>query len=186
MKNKKALIIIDMQKGSFTPDTPRFDSAKVIQRINTLGEMFRSENLPVIFVQHDGTGTNEFIPQTTEWEILNELKVFPTDILMTKIANDVFYQSNFQKTLSNLKVNDLVITGCATDFCVESSIQSALVKDFNITIVSNGHTTADRPHMNAENIIKHYNWVWQNMTLTKGTIEVKSFERLKEELNSLK
>ena len=68
----------------------------------------------------------------------------------------------------------MFITGCATDFCVESTIQSALTKDYNITVVSDGHTTGERPHLAAVKVIEHYNWVWNNMIPTKGKIDVKS------------
>lgn len=46
----KALLIIDMQKVSFTPETPRFESEKVIERINRLSELFRAKGLPVSFI----------------------------------------------------------------------------------------------------------------------------------------
>jgi nicotinamidase-related amidase len=75
----------------------------------------------------------------------------------------------------------LFITGCATDFCVESTIQSALTKDYTIIVVSDGHTTGERPHLTAKKIIEHYNWVWQNMLPTEGKIEVKNFEKIKKE-----
>lgn len=78
-----------------------------------------------------------------------------------------------------MRIDELLITGCATDFCVESTIQSALSKDYNITVVADGHTTGDRPHLKAEQVIEHYNWVWQNMIPTKGKIEVKTFKEIK-------
>jgi nicotinamidase-related amidase len=179
MENKKALLVIDMQKGSFTSKTPRFDTDGIIQRINELASIFRELNYPVVYVQHDGTGTGEFEKNTWEWENLDELIVEPEDIRIDKYANDIFYNSKLQARLNELNVTELLITGCATDFCVESSVQSALVKDYNITVVSNGHTTGERPHLKAEKVIEHYNWVWQNMIPTKGRIEVKSFEEIK-------
>jgi nicotinamidase-related amidase len=175
---QKALLIIDMQKGSFTSSSPRFDTDGVVFRINALAAIFREKNLPVIFIQHDGTGSGDFEKNTTSWELLDEFDVHASDILFDKYANDVFYESGFQSKLSELGVGELYITGCATEFCVESSIQSALVKDYNITVVSDGHTTADRPHLDAEKIIEHYNWVWQDMVPTKGRIEVKPFEEI--------
>jgi len=178
MKNRKALLIIDMQKGSFTEQTPRFDTDGVIKRINELAQSFRQSDMPVIYIQHDGTGTGEFEKNTTEWEILNALNVEPGDILIDKYANDVFYKSKLQAKLRELNIDELFITGCATDFCVESTVQSALTKDYNMTLVSNGHTTGDRPHLKAEKVIEHYNWIWQNMIPTKGKIEVKSFEEI--------
>ncbi|MBC9797904.1 isochorismatase family protein [Sinomicrobium weinanense] len=181
MKDGNALLIIDMQKGSFTSQTPRFDTEGVVMRINKLGSMFRELAFPVIFIQHDGTGTGQFEKNSTAWENLDELIVEPDDILVDKYANDIFYRTTLQSKLNELNVSDLFITGCATDFCVESAIQSALTKDYNITVVSNGHTTGERPHLKAEKVIEHYNWVWQNMIPTKGKIEVKSFEQIKNE-----
>lgn len=175
---QKALLIIDMQKGSFTSSSPRLDTDGVVFRINALAAIFRDKNFPVIFIQHDGTGSGDFEKNTASWELLDELDVHASDILFDKYANDVFYESGFQSKLNELGVGELYITGCATEFCVESSIQSALVKDYDITVVSDGHTTADRPHLDAEKIIEHYNWVWQDMVPTKGRLEVKPFDEI--------
>jgi len=179
MSKKHAFLIIDMQKGSFTPETPRFDTNGVVNRINKLADIFRENDFPVIFIQHDGTRMNEFIPNTTDWELLDDLKTNTKDIFINKYANDVFYKSKLQEKLTNLNINALTITGCATDFCVESTIQSALTKDYNITVVKDGHTTGDRPHLKAEKVIEHYNWVWQNMIPTKGNITVKTTKTIK-------
>ena len=169
---KKALLIIDMQKISFTPATPRFDTEGVVERINQLSAAFRTQGHPVVVIQHDGTKDNECIPGTTEWELLDDLQVEPNDIIVPKTANDSFYQSTLQQKLEELNINELVITGCATDFCVEATVQSALAKDYNVTVVADGHTTANRPHLKAEQVIEHYNWTWQNMISTKGTLSV--------------
>lgn len=169
-----------MQKGCF--ETPRFDTKGVVERINALAELFRKSNLLVIFIQHDGTQANEFVPGTQQWELLDELEVKQNDILIGKYANDIFYRSTVDKTLKELKVEELYITGCATEFCVESTIQSAYTKDYNITVVADGHTTADKPHLKAEKIIEHYNWVWQNMLHTRGKLRVMDFKEIKRTL----
>jgi len=184
MGNKEALLVIDMQKGSFTEETPRFDTNGVVDRINELALLFRDRNLPVLFIQHDGTGTGTFEKNTKEWENLDELIVQSNDIPIDKYANDVFYKSILQSKLTELNVKKLLITGCATDFCVESTIQSALTKEYNITVVSDGHTTGDRPHLKAEKVIEHYNWVWKNMIPTKGKIDVRTFEEIKMDIKS--
>src|SRR5690606_29476356 len=120
MKNKKALLIIDMQKGSFSPKASRFDTHGVVERINQPALLFRKSNFPVIFIQHDGTGTGEFENTTTACENLDELVVEHNDICIDKYVNDVFYKSKLQPRLKELDIDELFITGCATDFCVES------------------------------------------------------------------
>lgn len=171
-KSATALLIIDMQKGSFTEKTPRFDSEGVIERINTLAGILRELKNPVIFIQHDGTRMGEFVKNSTEWELLDQLQVHPGDISIDKYANDSFYQSELQGKLEEYHVKELLITGCATDFCVESTIQSALTRDYTIKVIADGHTTGDRPHLKAEKVIEHYNWLWQYMVPTKGKVEV--------------
>ena len=168
----KALLVIDMQKGSFTAETPRFDTKGVVKRINHLAFIFREQNSPVFFIQHDGTGTGKFEKNTKEWEHLDELTITSEDIRIDKCANDVFYASDLLSKLKELDVQELFITGCATDFCIESTIQSALTKDFDVTVVSDGHTTGERPHLTSQQVIEHYNWVWQNLIPTKGEIRV--------------
>ncbi|OEK00204.1 isochorismatase [Roseivirga sp. 4D4] len=184
MENRKALLVIDMQKGSFTSRTPRFDRIGVVKRINELSLLFRELEHPVVYIQHDGTGTGEFEKNDPDWENLDDLNVEPTDVRIDKYANDVFYKSELHSKLKELNVNELFITGCATDFCVESTIQSALTKDYNITVVEDGHTTGERPHLKAEQVIKHYNWVWQNMIPTKGKIDVQKTEQIKNHLST--
>jgi len=175
-KPLKALLIIDMQAGSFSAETPRYKAAEVIQRINALSGLFRKQANPVIFVQHDGTREHCFIPGTDDWQLLDELDKSPEDVFLSKTANDTFYDTNLDEFLKTRGIKEVIITGCATDFCVESTIQSALVRDYNVTVISDGHTAADRPHATAKTVIEHYNWVWANLSPTKGKIEVVPFE----------
>jgi nicotinamidase-related amidase len=105
-----------------------------------LAAAFRAKSWPVLFIQHDGRAMNEFVPFTTEWELLDNLKMDASDIRIDKYANDVFYRSELGQKLDMLAINDLVITGCATDFRVESTIQSAVSKDYNVTVIEDGHT----------------------------------------------
>lgn len=176
--SKKALLIIDMQQISFTTHIPRFDTERVIMRINALSHYFRKQSNPVVFVQHGGTRERRCIPGTEEWKLLPDLEVTSTDLLTSKTANDAFYRSDLQRRLNEMGVKELVITGCATDFCVGASVQSALVKDYRVTVVRDGHTTADRPNLTAKSVIDHYNWVWENMTPTDGAIRVLTTEQI--------
>jgi nicotinamidase-related amidase len=167
----KALLIIDMQEGSFTPASPRFNAESVVQKINLLSDRFRKNGDKVIFIQHNGTKENAYIPGTHDWMILSALVVEPDDMIIAKTANDAFYQTELRETLHQFGIADLFITGCATDFCVDSTVRSALANNFNVIVVKDCHTTADRPHLNAEKVIEHHNWLWENMISTKGKIK---------------
>jgi len=173
----KALLIIDMQKVSFTPKTPRFDADGVIERINMLSEKFRENSDWVIFIQHDGTKEGFCLPQTEEWEILSSLKIRSGDKFISKMANDAFYNNSLKDDLLKSGIREIVITGCATDFCVDSTVKSALNKDFHITVISDGHTTTDRGELTSKQVIDYYNWIWSELTPTNGKIQVMDFEK---------
>jgi nicotinamidase-related amidase len=168
----KALLIIDMQKASFTLKTPRYQAEEVIGRINQLSETFRDKGLPVIFIQHDGCRENYCLPGTKEWEILDELVRKPGDEVIAKQVNDAFYQTRLHQFLQMNNISELVVTGCATDFCVDATVKSALTHDYNLTIISDAHTTANRPPLEAPKIIEFYNWLWPELTPTEGRINI--------------
>jgi nicotinamidase-related amidase len=168
----KALLIIDMQKISFTTQTPRYDTDGVVKRINQLSEHFRENGEKVIFIQHDGTKDGYCKPNTLDWEILDELVIKESDIVISKIVNDSFYKSDLKEYLDSNNINDLIITGCATDFCVDSTIKSALNLDYDITVISDCHTTADRFDFKSVNLIKYYNWIWSEMLPTRSKINI--------------
>ncbi|MCP4694589.1 MAG: isochorismatase family protein, partial [Desulfobacterales bacterium] len=76
------------------------------------------------------------------------------------------------------------VTGCATDFCVDTTVRSAASKDYEMVVVSDAHTTGDRPHLGAEAIIEHHNWVWENFIPPGKDIMVAPAERVIEALTS--
>lgn len=174
--SNEALLIIDMQIGCF--HTPRHDREGVISRINKLSHAFRAKNLPVIFIQHNGIKENYLLPGTEDFEIVSELVISDADYTVEKTVNGAFYQTNLKELLDSLNVGTLYITGLATDFCVNATIHAALVEDFNIVVISDCHTTADKLEMSASNIIKFHNFIWSNLTPTEGVISLKTHEEV--------
>jgi nicotinamidase-related amidase len=174
----KALLIIDMQRGSFKPYSIRFNAMQTIGQINLLSAKFRELGYPVIYIQHDGTKENCFLPNTTDFEILPELVQTSSDIIVLKEANDAFYNTELQYILKKKNINELYICGCATDFCVDATVKSALSQDYKIYIASDAHTTASRPHVDAPTIIQYFNWLWADLTPTKYKISVCSTQSI--------
>jgi nicotinamidase-related amidase len=163
-----------MQKDSFM--FPAHDKEGVIKRINILSDTFRKKGDKVIFIQHDGSIEGSHVPSTEGWEILPSMDRLPDDLVISKTANDSFYRTTLKDELLRLRVDELVITGTATDFCIDATVKSALVNDFNITVIADAHTTEDKPNLTAKQLIDHYNWVWQALAPAKFKIKVIDFE----------
>jgi len=167
-----ALLVIDMQAGQFTDETPRHDADGVVARINTLRRAVRESRGIVIFIQHDGPQGDSFEPGTSGWQLLPSLERDPSDVVVHKTACDSFYDTELRAVLDRHAVRRLLVTGCATDFCVDTTVRAALSRDYDVTVVADGHTTADRPHVAAAALIRHHNWLWQNLIHPKVRVEV--------------
>jgi nicotinamidase-related amidase len=167
-----ALLVIDMQVGLFTQDTPRHDAEGVIRRINTLGTVVRLGGGLVIFVQHDGPKGDIFEPGSDGWQLLPSLERHQEDAIVHKRACDAFYETDLANVLHQHGSRQLIVTGCATDFCVDTTVRAAASLDYEVVVVEDGHTTADRPHVDAVSAIRHHNWLWQNLIHPKRQIKV--------------
>jgi nicotinamidase-related amidase len=81
------LIVVDMQVGLLN-DAPKYNLHSVIERINLLSGMVRSDGGGVIWVRHCGNAGDAFERLTTGWEFLPELVRHPEDIVVEKALND--------------------------------------------------------------------------------------------------
>jgi nicotinamidase-related amidase len=169
---KTALVIIDMQEGSFTPRTARHDAAGLVDRLNRLADAVRLAGGAVIFVQHDGPAGDPHHPDHPGWRLLPELDVRAGDLIVRKTACDSFLGTSLDATLKANAIERLVVTGCATDYCVDTTVRSALARGYFTVAPADGHTTPNRRHLTAQQIIAHHNSIWADFIAPGGPATV--------------
>lgn len=177
-----ALLVIDMQVGSFVEPMPRHDAEGVVQRINALAEAVRASGGAVIFIQHDGPAGTPFEPGSDGWRLLPTLRREADDIVVHKRACDAFCETDLASVFAERALTRAIVSGCATDFCVDTTVRAALSLDYDVTVVEDGHTTADRPHADAATLIRHHNWVWENLIHPRRSVRVVPAERIVSEM----
>ena len=79
-----ALLIIDMQQGSFGAATPRHDAAGLVGRLNRLAGTVRETGGAVVFIQHDGPPGDPHHPDLPGWKLLDSLEVQPADAISAR------------------------------------------------------------------------------------------------------
>lgn len=110
-------------------------------------------------------------------------------LLVIDMQNGVFENPRINREICTSRINQLiqaaeeglepgseefVVCGCATDYCVDSTIKNGASRGYAITVAEDAHTTANRPAVLAEALIAHYNDVWRNFTIPGNTLLVKS------------
>lgn len=148
-RNNKALIIIDLQKGVLETCPPPHQWEDVLNHVNALAEAARAGDCPVVF-----------------------LTASPVDKVIRKTTCDAFFQTELEDFLRARGVEELVIAGYATDFCMDTTIRSAASKEFGVVVAREAHTTKDRTVLSAEQIKAHHEWVWENFICTKSVCVV--------------
>lgn len=168
-----ALVVIDVQ-NSVVKNAHQRDA--VVANINGLVERARSEDVPVVWVQHSD---DDLVRESDEWRIVPELVRQPTEPLVEKHYGDSFEETSLESILSGLGVGRLVVTGAQTDQCVRSTIHGALVRGYDSILVSDAHTTQDHTAYGApppDQVIAHTNLYWKYQEApgrTAGTVESK-------------
>jgi nicotinamidase-related amidase len=165
-----ALLVVDVQNGVLE-GTPRRDD--VVANIATLVEKARSEQVPVVWVQHSDEGLAR---DSDEWRIVPELTPDDAEPLVEKSYGDSFERTALESLLAGLGVGRLVVVGAQTDFCIRSTLHGALARGYDATLVSDAHTTEDLTGWGApppEQVIAHTNLYWTTQTApgrTAGTV----------------
>jgi nicotinamidase-related amidase len=171
-----ALLVVDMQVGLLNAD-PKHDLAGVVERINRLAAHTRDQAGRVIFVQHCGIAGDDFAPDTPGWALLPDLQRDASDIVVNKSLNDPFTGTGLQALLQQIAPDRVLVTGWATDLCVDATVRAAVAHDHHVVAVADGHTLSDRPHLDAASIIRHHNWVWSEL-ITRRSIKVAAADAL--------
>jgi nicotinamidase-related amidase len=132
-----ALLVIDMQRNVVGE---AHDVERVVANINTLVDKARTENVPVIWVQH----SDDDMPQGSDgWQYIPELARQETEPLVHKRYGDSFEDTDLESVLLAHRVGRLVVTGAQTDACIRSTLHGALARGYDATLVADAHTTED-------------------------------------------
>jgi nicotinamidase-related amidase len=156
-----ALLVIDVQKGVVADAHQRDD---IIDRISTLVDKARAEDVPVIWVQHSDGNLKQ---GSDEWQYVDELQRVQSEPLIHKHYGDSFEATDLESELAARSVGRLIVTGAQTDACVRSTLHGAFTRGYDTVLVGDAHTTEDLTQWGApspQEVIAHTNlyWSWQD------------------------
>lgn len=100
----------------------------------------------------DGTESRLLIRDTWNTDIVAALTPRPDDIVIYKQRFSGFYRTDLHRVLQQRHVSTLVVTGCTTSICVESTIRDAMFRDYSCVLLQDcsgepiGHGLARSNH----------------------------------------
>jgi len=149
---KRALIIIDVQRGLFEKKNEVYKYTELISNINSIIDVFRKEQEKIIFVQHCNNGSLK--KDSISWQIHPEIKVKEKDMKIWKNKSNVFKENKLINYLEKERIKDLVIVGLVTQGCVQAACISGKDSGLNITLIGDAHSNFNK---NPKELINHWN-----------------------------
>lgn len=136
---KPMLLVLDMQE-LVIPLIWRGE--ELAGRIAALARSARAEGVPVVAVQQVGEPGTMFDPENPGTRLSPLLGLESFNLAVPKSATDAFYATVLADVIAGREVDTLVLTGAATDYCVDATARSALSHNLDVILVSDGHSPA--------------------------------------------
>jgi nicotinamidase-related amidase len=162
--NATALIIIDVQNNIMLATDPRGAETlaaldAMVHRLAALADRARAQGLPVVHVQHDGEPGHRLEKGSDGWQIRAELGPAAGEPVFNKSACDAFLGAGLEAWLRERGIGQLIIGGCMTPYCIDTSVRSAVAHGFDVTLLEDGHMTCDIGALRFEQVIAHHNQI---------------------------
>ncbi|HFK1546559.1 cysteine hydrolase family protein [Bacillus albus] len=157
---KKALIVIDVQAGMYTAGMPVHNGEKFLEILQELIGECRSNDIPVIYVQHNGPKDHPLEKGTEGWKVHEAIAPQEGDRIVEKTTPDSFHKTNLNEVLQEKEIEHVIISGMQTEYCVDTTTRRAFSEGYKVTLVSDAHSTFHTDVLRAEDIIKHHNVVF--------------------------
>jgi ureidoacrylate peracid hydrolase len=124
----------------------------------------------------NGAESRILVRDTWNTDILPELAAEAGDSVLYKHRFSGFYQTELDATLKQTKVKYLIVTGCTTSICVESTIRDAMFRDYSCVLLADcagepiGHGLPRTNHEASLLVIQTlFGWVSDSHEFVKAT-----------------
>jgi nicotinamidase-related amidase len=180
---KKVLVVIDVQTDVVEDGYKRDET---IDNINRLIGRAREQQIPIIYVQHD-EAEGPMIKGEPGWQFHPRLeKPLHQEVTIYKTVPNSFTHTPLKQTLDELDATHIYICGAQTEYCIDSTCRGALDLGYNVTLITDSHTTCDDEHLTAPNIIEDIHGKLKNFRSPNAAINLEKssdLDWMKNEVN---
>jgi ureidoacrylate peracid hydrolase len=172
------LLVVDMQNSFCHPDgitcrvgAPLNEIDSVISNLAACIDSARARGIRVTYTRQgyapdycdQGKAASSFpiaaairerggvVRGTWDHAVVDALAPQDGDIVIDKTRLDSFLHTPLESILHNLGIESIVIGGCVTNFCVETTVRSAWQHDFDVTVIADA-TASFTPEMHERSL----------------------------------
>jgi len=155
--DKRVLLVVDVQVGVVGGawETPR-----IVGNVVKAVKQARAKGMPVVWIQHNNA--DEIPKGSDQWQLVPELTPDAGEPIVHKQHESSFEDTNLEEELARLGATHIILAGAATNWCIRATAYGALDRGYDLTLISDAHTTEDMDFgdgkvIRAEDIIDELN-----------------------------
>lgn len=136
-EEKKALIMVDVQKAFDDKKWGERNNIKAEENIRRILQLWREKGWTVIHIQHMSDNPSSlFHPKNEGFTIKELVEPIEGEIIITKKVNSSFIGTNLEEFLKINEITTVVITGLTTPHCVSTTTRMSGNLGFNTYLIS--------------------------------------------------
>ncbi|MFC1698101.1 cysteine hydrolase family protein [Nanoarchaeota archaeon] len=159
----KALLIVDMLNDFVNPDgnLPVAGAPELVENINQIRQAAYEKDMLVVYA-NDAHAEND--PEFEVWpphcvkgeygaEVFKQLAPQENDLVLEKVDLSVFTNEKADKELKARGIDELYVTGVATEYCVKGAVMNALELGYKVNLVVDGIAGVDKIVLPDETVV---------------------------------
>lgn len=137
-----ALLVIDVQRALFEKKIPIYRAKELLANLNSLLRAASQQEAPVFIVRHCN---DSFLQEGTPgWQVHPGLAIPASAVFINKHHPSCFQDTPLIEELQQRRLASVVIAGLVTHGCVRASCLDALRLGYQVTLVSDGHSSFNK------------------------------------------
>ena len=152
---KSALLVIDIQ-NLLVVEKPYAIEERLALWQDSITKA-RQAGLEIIHVRHHD---QELVKGTVDWEIHSIVAPLASEKIFDKTFNSAFKETGLHAYLQEMGIEQLIIMGMATNFCIDTTIKVAFELGYKVAVIQDGTTTGYSGKLDEKDLIDHYQNIW--------------------------
>lgn len=152
---KSALLVVDIQ-NLLVEEKPYAIEERLALWQDSITKA-RQAGVEIIYVRHHD---KELVEGTADWEIHSTVAPLASEKIFDKTFNSAFKETELHTYLQEKGIEQLIIMGMATNFCIDTTIKVAFELGYKVAVIQDGTTTGYSGKLDAKDLIDHYQNIW--------------------------
>ncbi|HFU4203300.1 TPA: cysteine hydrolase family protein [Streptococcus suis] len=152
---KTALLVIDVQNMPVAEQPFAIEERLILWKDSLT--LARQAGIDIIHIRHHDQYMEEGTP---DWEIHSVVTPIENEKIFDKTFNSAFKETGLHAYLQEKEIEQLIIMGMATNFCIDTTIKVAFELGYKVAVIKDGTTTGYSGQLDTKDLIDHYQNIW--------------------------